>query len=64
MNDITIVFICAVVVVFLIASFLLGRMQGIHRERMSLLKTLCDLHGIDNMDKHSILDELERVWNT
>lgn len=56
------VFICMIVGVLLIIAFSLGRMQGRHRERMSLLNILYDLHET-SMNKNSIFDELEREWN-
>ena len=62
MNDITIVFIYAIVGMFLIVSFLLGRMQGRHKERIFLLETVRNLHS-EKIDKIAIIDTLERKWH-
>ena len=63
MNEIIISVIISMIGILLgVTAFSLGRMQGRHRERMFLLKTLteCDL---PSSSKSTILDELERTWN-
>lgn len=56
MDDITIVVIC------IVTSFLVGYMQGRHKERIFLLETLRNLHS-EKIDKIAIIDTLERKWH-
>lgn len=63
MDDIIItVFICIVVGVLLIMSFLLGHIRGKYKERMSLIDTLRSFRET-KIHKIAIIDALEREWN-